>query len=97
MTEPVENPETQETQVELRYGFTVGLNSQGELLFEVHGDQMGVVELYGLLTIAETYATDMAAKQLNLPSQRLQTGQRILSEQLAELRNQLGAKDGQED
>lgn len=48
----VEQPEAEKKEPELHYGYTVGVNTDGSFVFQVHG-QPGLVELLGLNTIAD--------------------------------------------
>lgn len=38
----------------LRAGFTVGIYDNGDMLLKFHGEELGMIELYGLLEFART-------------------------------------------
>jgi len=62
--EPDTPPVTEETK--LQFGYTVGVKEDGGFLFELHGEEKGVVQLLGLTKFAENQIDrihDIALKQ----------------------------------
>ena len=73
-----ETPEVEKKQVDLQYGFVVGVNQDGGVMLDMIGEKKGLIEMLGLCKYAEYhlgYTLDAASGQ----------GSPIISQQIHQL------------
>jgi hypothetical protein len=63
---PADTPVSEEDASLMRFGYTVGVKEDGSFIFDLHGEEKGVVQLLGLTKFAENQINriqDIALKQ----------------------------------
>lgn len=83
--------ETQETSP-LRFGYTVGVNEDGSFVFDLHGEDKGIVQLLGLTRFAEYQIERIHNISMKQGDALLNQGLALLFQELQTIKEAVGVK-----
>jgi hypothetical protein len=91
-TDPEESEDEVETSDEktLRFGYTVGVNDDGSFVFDLHGEDKGIVQLLGLTRFAEYQIERMHNIALKQGDALTNQGLALLFQELQAIKQALG-------
>lgn len=94
-SEQEESPFSQSQQeVELRFGYTVGVDTEGKFVFQLLGNDRGFVQLLGLTKFAEQQISTLMDANLGQGLPRINAGLAVLNAKLEELLKRVNTEKG---
>lgn len=102
LRQEVKQPEQKESfssqpqeEVEFRFGYTVGVDTEGKFVFHLLGNDRGFVQLLGLTKFAEQQISTLMDANLGQGLPRINAGLAVLNAKLEELLKRMNTeKDG---